>query len=172
MIIPFFSVLASLSVALLLGTSAPSPSCGDNASLVSCVVNDGGLPLEDGDALCQLSMKYEGPLGDPIWVALEGSCAGTCPSTAPCELKDTGEGSSAGSTIITIVECRCKNSGGGNGGCRGQEVRTSTDGGQTISSREMQCVGSNKCQGRTTCDFKTTTAPTGQSGTWATCACQ
>ena len=75
-----------------------------------------------------------------------------------------------GSTVVTTLECQCP-SGGGNGGCRAQEVRTSLDGGATIASRSMQCVGATSCE-TGTCDWEATTAPPGQGGSWATYKCK
>ncbi|MFK7742925.1 MAG: hypothetical protein AB8H80_21615 [Planctomycetota bacterium] len=153
------------------------------SALAFCVLMSGGANttaaaasttvLEDGDAVCTLKMRYEGSLQDgPTWTNEDGKCVGACRTSGKCKLTDTGDGSTAGTTIVTIIECRCP-SGGGNGGCRAQEVRTSTNGGQSITSRKMQCVGSSSCKDSETCDWKDTTPPPGFQGTFAaTCKCQ
>lgn len=128
--------------------------------------------LEDGDAVCELKMRYEGTLDDPTWVNQDAECAGKCPTSGDCTLQFvSSSGDDDSGTVVTKWECRCP-SGGGNGGCRGQEERTSLDGGQTISSRKLLCVGSSSCSDTTTCDWKATTAPPNRAGNWATCKCQ
>lgn len=127
---------------------------------------------EEGDAICELRAKHQGGLRSPTWLNEDAECGGSCPSEGDCKLEDTGTGSSSGGTIVTIVECRCPVGGGGNGGCRAQQVRTSTDGGATTSSRKLKCVGSDKCVGRTTCALKTVTGSSTGNFSWASCKCQ
>jgi hypothetical protein len=90
--------------------------------------------------VCVLWMQVQDgtQLDPPIYYPRDAKCSGAC-ATSNCRLTTVGS-STTGQTVVTTVECLCA-SGGGAQACRAREERTSTDGGLTISSRKMVCVG-------------------------------